>query len=472
MRGAKTVTLPIELSIGGVFYGCSSVEAIYYLAGGSGVMPDRSVNADPESGETDCEGTLESASIAALKAVAFDEGCTHIGSMAFSANGEGCLEVLILPETLESIGEYAFRGQSALAVPLVFPEGFTALGESAFYESGITAVTLPEGVESIPDLCFYGCAGLAEINLPDSLRHIGSLAFVGARITRLELPKGLETIGEDAFASCELLKEVSAPIELEPNSADQYLKGGAVTLLRLLKGGDGTMPDRDLLSNAFDRLGVLETLEFEEGITRIGNYAFAATSDGALKDVHLPSTLQSIGDCAFCGHSSLRHIDLPEALASLGASAFARTGLEALTLPAGLMSVGDVCFDDNVNLRQIRFLGSAPVFEALESGSAAFQGVTAEAIYPASAAGWTKEARSSAGGCLFWHPDELSSLTLPTGLVDIQAEAFAGTSAGRVVLPDGVTAIGDRAFAGDRPYSVVFHIPESVVHFGAGCLPA
>ncbi|MBR1821728.1 MAG: leucine-rich repeat protein [Clostridia bacterium] len=473
-EGLRTVTLPIELSISEVFNGCTGVETIYYLAGSDGVMPDRSADSSLPDGEEWYVTTLENQSSNALKAVAFEEGCTHIGNMAFLPDGEGRLEVLILPTTLKSIGNLAFNGQSALAVPLEFPEGFTTLGEGAFYESGVTAVTLPEGVEEIPEACFYSCTGLAEIHLPESLKRIGSLALTATAIERLDLPRGLEAIGEGAFSSCEQLAEVSAPAELEWNSADEYLKSGTVKTLRLLRGSDGVMPDYDSQRSIVERFsaGSLETVEFEEGITHVGDYAFWATSGGALRDVKLPSTLQSIGDGAFAGHSSLKGIELPEGLSSLGASAFARTGLETLTLPAGLTYVGAYCFDDAINLRYIRFLGNAPAFGTLDDEPGeAFPGLMAEAVYPAAGAGWTAAARASAGGNLFWHPDELSTLTLPSGLRKIGEEAFVGVDAGRVVIAEGTTSIDRRAFADMSQPCVVFHIPASVEQFGEACLP-
>lgn len=38
---------------------------------------------------------------------------------------------------------------------------------------------IPEGIKSIGDTAFYGCAGLKEVQLPCSLNNIGFMVFVG-----------------------------------------------------------------------------------------------------------------------------------------------------------------------------------------------------------------------------------------------------------------------------------------------------
>lgn len=45
------------------------------------------------------------------------------------------------------------------------------------------------------------------------------------------------------------------------------------------------------------------------------------------------------------------------------------------------------------------------------------------------------------------HPDDLTTLYLPTYLTEIEAEAFAGVGAQAIVIPESVTTIGENAFA-------------------------
>ena len=54
----------------------------------------------------------------------------------------------------------------------------TSIGDDAFYDcTGLTNVTIPDGVTSIGDTAFSGCTGLTSITIPDSVTSIGNSAF-------------------------------------------------------------------------------------------------------------------------------------------------------------------------------------------------------------------------------------------------------------------------------------------------------
>ena len=60
----------------------------------------------------------------------------------------------------------------------------------------------------------------------------------------------------------------------------------------------------------------------------------------------------------------------------------------------------------------------------------------------------------------------LSLLRLPANLKAIEAEAFTGLTVGGVILPDGCTTIGPRAFA-DCANLIYVRIPASVTDIAA-----
>ena len=62
----------------------------------------------------------------------------------------------------------------------------TAIGEKAFSGcTGLTSVTIPEGVESIGDEAFYGCSKITEITIPSSVTEIGESAFYCGSIMKV-----------------------------------------------------------------------------------------------------------------------------------------------------------------------------------------------------------------------------------------------------------------------------------------------
>ena len=74
-----------------------------------------------------------------------------------------------------------FSGSSNLvSIPaLLDGHPVIAIGERAFEGHRITAVVLPEGLEVIGWFAFYGCEGLMDVNIPDSVTSIGYAVFDG-----------------------------------------------------------------------------------------------------------------------------------------------------------------------------------------------------------------------------------------------------------------------------------------------------
>ena len=84
---------------------------------------------------------------------------------------EGTAKFLNLPDTLDGY-------------PVV------AIGERAFEGKELTAVVLPEGLETIEWFAFYNCASLSEVSLPASLSLIGHAVFDGCPNVTLCCPAG------------------------------------------------------------------------------------------------------------------------------------------------------------------------------------------------------------------------------------------------------------------------------------------
>ena len=99
------------------------------------------------------------------------------------------LEEVIVPGTVEKIGEFAF-----------------------FLNSKLKKVTLNEGVKEIGNDCFSQDTALVEVSLPSTLKTISVCAFIYCpNLERITIPNGVERIENGAFAKCEKLKEVHIP---------------------------------------------------------------------------------------------------------------------------------------------------------------------------------------------------------------------------------------------------------------------
>lgn len=79
----------------------------------------------------------------------------------------------------------------------------TSIGKHAFSGFSLTEITIPDSVASIGEYAFYGCTSLTEITIPDSVTSIGGYAFKGCTsLTEITIPNSVVDIGESAFENC------------------------------------------------------------------------------------------------------------------------------------------------------------------------------------------------------------------------------------------------------------------------------
>lgn len=97
-------------------------------------------------------------------------------------NGE-LLTKLIIPDSVTSIGKYAFWRCSMTNVTL--GRGITDIVEGVFENCRLTSITIPDSVTSIGRYAFGGCSSLTSVTIPKSMTTIRSDAFEGCRIQRV-----------------------------------------------------------------------------------------------------------------------------------------------------------------------------------------------------------------------------------------------------------------------------------------------
>lgn len=83
------------------------------------------------------------------------------------------------------------------------------------------------------------------------------------------------------------------------------------------------------------------SLELGEGITEIGEYAFAGT--WLMKRVSLPGTLTVIGTAAF-DNGGVAELELPEGLEYIGDRAFGSCEFTTLEIPSSVRTIGERAF--------------------------------------------------------------------------------------------------------------------------------
>ena len=77
--------------------------------------------------------------------------------------------------SVTAIGKSAFENSVVTTISL--PEGITTIADLAFNSSSLTSIILPEGVETIGNAVFRNCNSLTTVTLPSTLNSIGYWAF-------------------------------------------------------------------------------------------------------------------------------------------------------------------------------------------------------------------------------------------------------------------------------------------------------
>ncbi len=137
--------------------------------------------------------------VASLQRAVLPASLTQLGEAAFYNCRNATDLQFAQGSRLSSIPDDAFAQWAFTAVEL--PETVTSIGAYAFgYSENLQTIALPKGLKSIGEQAFYANASLSSVSFPSSLKTIGAGAFKGCvSLTDIVLPQGLESIGEDAF---------------------------------------------------------------------------------------------------------------------------------------------------------------------------------------------------------------------------------------------------------------------------------
>ena len=300
----SSLTFPSSLqSIGnGAFGGCSSLSSLTFPS---------SLQSIGYCAFSGCES---------LEDITLPKGLQYIGFAAFALCSS--LKKIILPEELQTIIGGAFNGCSSLTS--VICNSYYMVTENMLLTSDGTKViscwgknrhqTIPNGVQYIDDYAFVGCSSLINLIFPDSLQLIVNGAFEYCNsLTSLTLPSSLQSIGKSAFRGCKSLSSLTLPSSL------QSIGSGAFR---------GCTSLRSVIGNQFYK--VIDQMLLSADGTQVIAYW------GENSEVTIPEGVQSIGDGAFWGCSSLTSLTLPSSLQSIGEEAFDYCkSLSTLYIPAG-----------------------------------------------------------------------------------------------------------------------------------------
>jgi len=291
---------------------------------------------------------------------------------------------------------------------------------SAFVDCDrLTSITIPEGVTSIGDFAFYCCYGLKSVTIPASVTSIGKGAFLECRSVKITVsPKN------------ERYKVVDGVLFDKQQNILMYCPGN--------RKGAYEIPEGTLLIDDYAFWsGCLTSVTIPDGVTGIGNEAFAVCED--LISIRIPESVNRIGTQAFTSCKALISIRIPEGVTRIPARAFSNcSSLTSVVIPGSVTSIGNRAFYECSSLTEVTIPNG--VKSIRPSAFAKCRGLTSVVI-PGSCSSIDAEAFSECSG--------LTEVTIPNGVKSIGGFAFAGLKGlTNVAIPDSVTYIAQYPFAG------------------------
>ena len=335
--------------------------------------------------DTNGDGELSEAEAAAV---------TDLGSVFKNQSSITSFDELQYFTGLTVIGSYAFsncRGLTSIKIPT----SVTTIGQDAFYHcSGLTSIVIPSSVTSIHSWSlgnsFIGCTSLSSIiidpnntvydsrgNCNAIIKKSNNALIVGCKNT--VIPSSVTTIGEGSFYSCSSLTSIIIPNSVTSIGEYAFSWCSGLTSITIPSSVTG------IGHSAFSHCSGLTSITVNSSNTvydsRGNCNAVIKKSNNELivgcKNTIIPSSVTSIGSCAFNGCSGLTSISIPSSVTSIGDWVFAScTGLTSITIPESVTSIDDYAFYKCSNLTGLTSLASIP---PTIGGSHTFSSITNKA---------------------------------------------------------------------------------------------
>ena len=200
-------------------------------------------------------------------------------------------------------------------------DGVTNVGDYAlFLLPDATQITLPKSVTRIGRYGIAMCSKLTGMSIPKSVTEIGDFGLAGDGLTAVTLPDGLQSLGRGAFDTCTSLTNTTLPAAITAVPGKCF--ADCTKLLNVKYAGTVTAIG-DL---TFKGCKSLTAAPIPETVTELGASAFNGCV--ALTDVTLPAGVTAVPDACFQDCTALADMKLPATVTSVGHNAF--TGCKAL----------------------------------------------------------------------------------------------------------------------------------------------
>lgn len=306
-------------------------------------------------------------------------------------------EEIILPESLQTIGDYTFAGMTLLN-GITIPNKVTEVGKYAFAEDeNLKYAKLSTSCPWLKEGLFSNCLTLASITIPPVVTKMDRLMFSACESLETATFEGNSELIEMGYGASDWDHGLFRDCPLVTLNLDRWLSY------------DTGAPER----SPFYSIAELKNLNFGENVKVVDKYMFSYCT--GLEEVLLPDHMESVGLWGFRGCSALKNVHLSANLSQVSDYGFAEcTSLDNVVFPAKMTSVADHSFADCTSLKKLDLGNSLNII-----GPAAFKNDT-----------------------------QLESIVIPETLYGLGVEAFANCTSLPNVTIRAISSVGKQAFQG------------------------
>ena len=245
---------------------------------------------------------------------------------------------------VSKVSDYLFNGVTPVkSVTFKDNINLTEIGNHAFDGTSLTFLTLPDTVETLGEFAFGNINTLNSVNIPEKLTT-ADRAFAGSKklnelrnkIEGIRIPDGMfENTGLTTFIVPSGIKEIGKYAFRNNKSTAISFEGPQEGFKDVILPNGLTKID----SRAFESTEI-EYLDIPDTVTEIGDGAFRFNSN--IKSIKLPSELKALNGYLFEGNKNMNQLIIPDKVESIDTNAFVNMeGLENVYIPASVTKIGE-----------------------------------------------------------------------------------------------------------------------------------